>query len=209
MRVDLEAPEPEIIAEAVRVIRNGGIVLYPTDTVYGLGCDPFNELALGRLFALKGRERGRGVLLLVPDAAWVSRLAVVSTVAHQLMERLWPGPVTMLFDPLSTAPKGVLGEDRKIGIRCPENAFLARWLQALKGPIVSTSANLSGRNSPQTLAGIRKLFEGKVNLLIESGEPPESPPSTVVSLEDPPRVVRAGAQHSRVLEVLDEIVKRA
>ena len=209
MWVDLEAPEPSIISEAVRVIRTGGIILYPTDTVYGLGCDPFNEHALRKLFDLKGRQEEKGVLLLVPDSSWVSRLGVISPIAAELMECLWPGPVTMLFEPLPVAPEGVLGKGGKIGIRYPENRFLRSWLEALGSPIVSTSANLSGQPAPSTLSGIRELFEGKVDLLVEAGEPTLSRPSTVVDLEDPPRIVREGAGCREVQETLDEIVRRA
>ena len=89
MWVDLGSPDSEIVEEAARVIRAGGVVLYPSDTIYGLGCDPFNTEAVKKLYAMKGRDERKGVLLLVPDLEWVDRLAAeISPVAEFLMGRL-------------------------------------------------------------------------------------------------------------------------
>ena len=200
MRFDLDCPPPEIIEKAAQAIRRGGIVLYPTDTLYGLGCDPFNEEALQRLFTLKGRSQKKGVLLLVPDYSYARVVSDrIPDLFYELTEAFWPGPVTLLLEGNSSCSRLLLGEEGKVGLRYPDLAFLQRWMKAIPGPIVSTSANLSGEPSA-SLEDLKQLFDQQVDLILEgTGMEQPGEPSTVVDLTiDPPKIVRAGRWASRV-----------
>jgi len=204
VRFDLGSPPPEIIEKAARAIRHGGIVLYPTDTLYGLGCDPFNEEALQRLFTIKGRSQKKGVLLLIPnytDSTDVSN--DIPDLFYELAEAFWPGPVTLLLEGNSSCSRLLLGKGGKVGLRHPDLAFLQLWMEAIPGPIVSTSANVSGEPLA-ALEDLKQLFDHQVDLILEGRESKQpSQPSTVVDLTmNPPRIVRAGRWAGRVGEFL-------
>ncbi len=120
-------------------------MLYPADTIYGLGCDACNEEAVRRLVEIKGRSEEKGLLVLLPSLAEVR--AFVEEIPEQglqLLEQCWPGPLTVLLRPAATLPELLTGSDCKIGIRCPRGPFLQSWLSRLGRPLVSTSANRSG-----------------------------------------------------------------
>ena len=204
VRFDLSSPSPEIIEKAAQAIRQGEVVLYPTDTLYGLGCDPFNEEALRRLFAIKGRSEKKGVLLLVPDYSYSKVVSNhIPNLFYELVEAFWPGPVTLLLEGNSSCSRLLLGEEGKVGLRHPDLTFLQLWMAAIPGPIVSTSANVSGEPLA-SLEDLKQLFDHQVDLILE-GRKMEQPsqPSTVVDLTmDPPRIVRAGRWASKVEEFL-------
>ncbi len=205
MYLDLVSPSPEIIERAAQVIRQGEVVLYPTNTLYGLGCDPFNEKALERLFAIKGRLAGKGVLLLIPDSSYSEMVSSnIPNVFYKLVEAFWPGPVTFLLEGKPSISRWLVGEEGKVGLRHPDLTFLKLWMEAIPGPIVSTSANRSGEPPAQSLDELKGLFRHQVDLLLEGGEIERiSTPSTVVDLtRDPPSIVRAGRWAGRVEEFL-------
>jgi len=201
---DLDSPPPEIVEKAALAIRQGKVVLYPTDTLYGLGCDPFNEEALQRLFGIKGRSETKGVLLLVQDYSYAKVVSDhIPDLFYELVEAFWPGPVTLLLEGNSSCSRLLLGAEGKVGLRHPDLAFLQLWMAAIPGPIVSTSANRSGEPLAE-LEDLKQLFDHPVDLILE-GRRTEQPsqPSTVVDLtKDPPRIVRAGRWAGRVGEFL-------
>ncbi len=188
------------VQTAASVIREGGVVLSPTDTVYGLACDPRRPRAISRIRDVKGRSSEKGFLLLIPGPESVSSLADVAiSDDFRQMRQLWPGPVTFLFTAGSEAPRAVVGSGRKIGLRCPEDQFLQAWLRALDHPLLSTSANRSGEDIPQTTEGLRELFGNSVDLLLFRSEETESQASTVVDLTvSPPHIVRRGDSADQV-----------
>ena len=193
-----------MIEIAARAIRQGKVVLYPTDTLYGLGCDPSNEEALRRLFAIKGRSETKGVLLLVQDYSYAETVSDhIPDLFYELVETFWPGPVSLLLEGNSSCSRLLLGEAGKVGLRHPDLAFLQLWMEAIPGPIVSTSANLSGEPLA-ALEDLKQLFDHQVDLILEGrGTKQPSQPSTVVDLTmDPPRIVRAGQWAGRVEEFL-------
>lgn len=203
MRLSIDDRPTDAVRRAADVVRSGGVLLSPTDTIYGLACDPFQESAVERILALKGRRAEKGFLLLVEDPGAVGRLAYLPARFDELGARLWPGPVTVLLEARPEAPDAIVGREGKIGFRRPRDAFLQALLEALNGPLLSTSANRSGSPPAGNLEALGKLFEGKVDLFLDGGEPPSRPPSTVVDLTTaPPRVVRAGAEAERVGRLL-------
>jgi L-threonylcarbamoyladenylate synthase len=203
MWVDLASPDMDVIAEATSIIQTGGVVLYPSDTIYGMGCDPFHSEAVSKIFALKRRSREKGLLVLVPDAVWMKQLAEeVPPVANYLADRFWPGPLTLLLRSKTSMPSAVVGSSKRIGVRCPDSKFLLLWLEALSGPIVSTSANISGLPVPKDTKTLRELFFDRVDLFIEARELKETEPSTVVDVTGEPKIVRGGCKETEVEEAL-------
>lgn len=178
-------------------VNEGGLVLYPTDTVYGLGCDPFNSEALRRLFQLKGREEGQGVLVLIPTLESLSRFTItVDPEFQKLLQTWWPGPITCLFRAGNNLPALLTGAGGKIGIRLPSDKFLTECLEAISGPLVSTSANFSKKATPGIFREVDPEIIERVDLAIddEIKQRTESQPSTVVDLSgQAPRLVRKGA----------------
>lgn len=206
MELRLEDFSTEQVERAARVIREGGVVLHPSDTVYGLGCNPFDSAALQRLLQIKGRRQDRGVLVLIPDRDWVERLAHERPpLTAQITERFWPGPLTILLPAQPELSPQLTGSAGKIGIREPASRFLKDWMRRIPGPVVSTSANKSGHPAPETMKELEKAFGPLVDLTIDAGPLPPAPPSTVLDLTcRPPRILRRG----RLAQELEEFLRK-
>lgn len=206
MEVDLHRPDPAVVEVASRAIHRGEVLLYPTDTVYGIGCHGLCEPALEKILQLKRRTPDKGLLLLIPDLETAERLTDrLPRQFQRLADRLWPGPVTFLVPAASTIPVSVTGNQGKVGIRYPRLPFLRLWLERLAVPIVSTSANLSGQPTPESGSRLETLFGPKVDLFLDAGTLPESAPSTVLDLcGEEPRIVRNGAMDEQILHLLAE-----
>jgi len=204
LHIDRFNAEPLQIEAAAAVVRRGGIVLYPTDTVYGLGCSGLKADALARLFELKQRPPDRGVLLLIPELDWVERCArSVPADFFPLAEALWPGPVTFLLPASPRLPDLISGGAGKVGLRQPELPYLRSWLEAIGEPLVSTSANISGKPKPQSVEELTTLFWGRVDLFVEAAEIGEAQESTVVDLcNEPAQIVREGQLAEKVRSLL-------
>jgi L-threonylcarbamoyladenylate synthase len=207
MRIDPERPETALIERAVGVVHRGGVILYPADTIYGLGCDAFNAQAIQRLVEIKSRSEEKGFLVLVPSLSQID--ALVESIPEKglhLLEQCWPGPLTVLLKPAANLSPLLTGGGQKVGIRCPQGPFLAAWLEALGTPLVSTSANRAGEPYCGSLDRLHELFDNEVDLFMECGDLPERPPSTVVDLTRSPfSVTRPGSAVDRILSILDSL----
>ncbi|MBA4311912.1 MAG: threonylcarbamoyl-AMP synthase [Chlorobiaceae bacterium] len=194
----------EIAREAARWIQEGGIILYPTDTIYGIGCDAFNEKAVEKIFKIKERSASNPALMLASSAAMVQSLvAEMSPLAIQLMKIFWPGPLTLLFKPKKIMPRLLISEDNKIGIRIPDHQFCLFIIEQCNTPIVSTSANLSGIQTSGKISELKKIFFGKVDLIIDSGDLENVTPSTIVDVTaEPPAVVREGVIKKEEIDLI-------
>ncbi len=204
LTLDLEQPDPQVIRQTIEVIREGKILLYPTDTIYGLGCDPFQPDALRRILEVKGRASSKGLLVLVHSPVDALSLAArVPPTFQSLAARFWPGPVTFLLPASPHLPGLLVGEGGLIGVRCPSQYFLEQLLRDLDAPLVSTSASISGEPEVASVAELRRLFEEKVDLFLDAGELPARRASSVVDLSvDPPRLVRTGEQADEIERAL-------
>lgn len=185
---------PARLADAIDALRRGGLVVYPTDTLLGLGARADDPRALARLFALKDRPGGMPVSVAVSSLDELEELARVRAVDRALLRRVLPGPFTFLL-PVSArgsarlAP-AVLGPGGTLGIRLPDHP-VPRELARVVGPIVATSANRHGRPPCRTIAEARRAFGGRVDGYVPARPTPSGRPSTVVDLTGPsPRVVR-------------------
>ena len=195
--LDVRAPSDAVVAEAIEHLRGGGLVAYPTETVYGLG-GVVSEDAVARVRALKARERGKPLIALVASAHDVPDLRWTDD-ARELARIFWPGALTLVLeDPLGIFPPGVRDEDtHAVGVRVSPHPLVARLLEGLGSPITSTSLNLAGE--PPALSGdeaaavVERLGAPDV-LVLDSGTLAPSKPSSVVDCTGPvPVVLREGA----------------
>lgn len=184
------APDQDGLAQAAEAIRAGGVVAYPTETVYGLGADPFNPAALDALFALKRRDAGNPVLLIVADETQLEDVAgAVPETARRLMQAFWPGPLSLLFPRAPSLPDALTAGRPSVCVRCPGLKAARALCEAAGHAVTSTSANRSG--CPPALS-LDDLGVAGVALAVDGGTLDPSPPSTVF---DPAsgRVLREGA----------------
>ncbi len=204
LHIDRFRPDPLQIEAAAAVVRAGGIVLYPTDTIYGLGCSGLRADSLTKLFELKQRSLDQGVLLLIPNIAWVKRCArSVPRDFVPLAEALWPGPVTFLLPASPELPALIAGGKGKVGLRQPELPYLRSLIEAIGAPLVSSSANISGRPLPRSIEELASLFGDRVDLFLEAAEMGETRASTVVDLcTEPAQIVREGQLAEKVRSLL-------
>lgn len=180
---------------AVAVIRGGGVVALPTDTLYGLAADPFCADAVAKVFAAKGRAAERALPLIAADLQQViERIGPLSPLALRLAGRFWPGPLTLVVAAPATLDARVTGGAGTVGIRVPGHAVARALCRACDVPLTATSANVSGAPPPDDPDDVERTLEGRVDLLIDAGRTTGGPPSTIVEVSGPrPTLVRSGA----------------
>jgi len=181
------------IKEAAKLVLAGGLVAYPTDTVYGLGCNPFDTDAVERL--VKAKERIKGSLpILVGSLKDAERLGEMNEVAAVLANKFWPGPLTLVLGARRSFPLKVTGDSGLVGLRIPNQETAGRLIQESGGALIGTSANISGHTSLRTAENVVRELEGRVDLVIDGGPSPLGRESTVVRVfGDEITVLRDGA----------------
>jgi tRNA threonylcarbamoyl adenosine modification protein (Sua5/YciO/YrdC/YwlC family) len=186
LKINPEKPEEKLLVQAAKVIKDGGLVIVPTETVYGIAANSQNKTALERLDRIKNRPGEKHYSLHIGDKEKLVEYAKdIPVAAFKLMEKFWPGPLTMVL----RAP-----DNSTIGIRLPDNAILRRIINLSGVPVVCPSANISGRPAPATCSDALKDLNGLVDLAIDAGQTHLGVESTVVDLTaDPVRILREGA----------------
>ena len=184
------------VTDAVRVLRRDGLIVYPTETVYGLGADALSEYAVHRVYEVKGRPMGQPISVAVSDEEMIDAIAHVSDEAREFIREFLPGPVTVLLPVKSCLPSILSGGTGKIGIRMPDNAVARAIIDELDAPITSTSANISGTPAPVTKEEVNVPYD----LFIEGGNL-SGTPSTIVDLESR-QILRPGADIERIAAFL-------
>ena len=183
------------IREARNALRNGSLIIYPTDTVWGIGCDPFNQESVDILFKIKGKKED-GVSILIDDKKKISKFCLVKKTYLNLIERLLPGPVTLILKSKITFAKGVTKNDN-IAVRIPNNKTSISLVK--ENPIITTSANLHGKKIAQNIDEARKIFGNSCIYL--DGEKPTGIESTIIDLtNNTPKIIRIGALYGDSLE---------
>ena len=183
------------LAAAGAALRNGHIVVYPTETFYGLAADPFSPLAMERLFAAKGREAAKTVALIAPNTTSAFALAsAVSADARKLAAHFWPGPLTLVLPARTSLHDSLVGPDGGVGVRVSPHPIALALATAFGHPLTATSANLAGEPPASTLVAARAAFGDRVSLYLDGGELTAAAPSTVIACDHTGwRVIRAGA----------------
>ena len=188
----LSAHNPGTLARALAVLNNGGLVAFPTDTVYGVGALAFNGEAVGRIYVVKDRPVEKAIPVLIGDPTDLTKVTLEAPgAAVRLAARFWPGPLTLVVPKHPDLPETV-SVMPTVGVRVPDHTT-ARALLLAAGPMAVTSANLSGQPSPSTAQEVFVQLSGRIALIIDSGKAPGGVPSTVVDCSGPePLILREG-----------------
>jgi tRNA threonylcarbamoyl adenosine modification protein (Sua5/YciO/YrdC/YwlC family) len=194
MKIDTDAPDYSVIEEAIDCLLEGGVIAFPTETVYGLAADATNPAAVEKLYELKGRPRNKAITLMVDSPKLLGHIACNLTVeARRLMEAFWPGPLTIIFQKRG-ANFAHVSDRETIGVRLPDHSVPLAIMQALARPIACTSANLAGQPECFTADEVERAFNGKLNLIMDGGPLELNQPSTVIDVSgEPYRILRQGA----------------
>ncbi|NUQ85706.1 MAG: threonylcarbamoyl-AMP synthase [Anaerolineales bacterium] len=175
----LPANSPEAISRALDILRSGGLVAFPTDTVYGVGALAFDGKAVESIYAAKDRPTEKAIPILIADIEDMEKVGrEIPHIAYRLAARFWPGPLTCVIPKQPTLP-GAVSATPTVGVRVPDHE-VARALLRAAGPMAVTSANLSGKPSPSTAEEVFAQLDGRIELVIDGGATPGGIPSTVV-----------------------------
>jgi tRNA threonylcarbamoyl adenosine modification protein (Sua5/YciO/YrdC/YwlC family) len=192
IQIHPENPQSRFLKAAVDVLNDGGLIIYPTDSVYGLGCNLFNKSAVEKIYKIKGNDKRKLLSFICPDLKGISEYAFVSNAAYKIMRRLLPGPYTFILGATRQVPRILLEKRKTVGIRVPDNIVCQALLTEFGKPIISTSASLPDKdflNDPDEIAA---TFEHLADLFLDTGAGGLDP-STVIDLtEDEPVIVRQG-----------------
>ncbi|HBG07203.1 MAG: threonylcarbamoyl-AMP synthase [Geobacteraceae bacterium GWC2_58_44] len=192
LEINPENPQPRLITKVVETLKSGGVVVYPTDTTYGIGCSIFSKKGIERIYLIKQRDRKKPFSFICTDISEIARYAKVSNYAFKLMRRLLPGPYTFVLEANSVVPDLLLTKQRTVGIRIPDNKICLAIVKELGHPIVTTSANLSGEdpigNPWQVECDLGKLLD----IVVDGGDLTADVSSVVSIIGDVPVVLRKG-----------------
>ena len=183
------------LREPAQIIKKGGIVIFPTETVYGIGTNGLDENAIRKLYEVKQRPLNKPISLLVNNIEMVEKIAKnITEVEYKLMERFFPGPLTIILEKRDIIPDILTSNTNTIGIRMPSGEIAKKLIEFAGVPIATSSSNISGRPSGTNITDIKKDFEGKVDCFIDNGESELGIPSTVIRIIDNiPHILRQGA----------------
>ena len=183
-KIDIKNPDPEIISGAVEMLKDGKIIVYPTDTIYGIGCDILNKKSIELIQKIKDRKKPKPLSIICSDLKDISRWAIISNSQYKILKKYLPGPFTFILKASSDAPKILQDPKRKtIGIRIPKNKICEELTKKLGNPIITTSVNLAGEKYYISPDDIKRDWYGRVDLILDAGEL-NNDPSTIVSLID-------------------------
>jgi len=194
-RVEINAfnPQPRLIEQAVQVLRKGGVIAYPTDTMYGIGCDIFQQKAVKRIHQLKNRPKNKPFSFMCSSLKNISEYGHVSNTAYRMLRKNLPGAYTFVLPGTKLVPKIMLSRQKTVGIRVPDHPVCQALIKALGNPILNTSATTE-ESGALILDGfdVGELFRNRVDFILDAGEVYPNP-STVVSLvSDQPEILREG-----------------
>ncbi|ABK99401.1 L-threonylcarbamoyladenylate synthase [Pelobacter propionicus] len=192
LEIHPEHPQQRLIARVVDCLRNGGIIAYPTDTTYGIGCSIFNKKGIERIYRMKQREHKKPFSFICPNLSEVARFARVSNTAFKILKRYLPGPYTFVLEATRDVPDLLLTRQKTVGIRIPDNRICLEIVQMLGSPIVTTSANLSGDEPTGNPGFIDEIFGHQLDIVVDGGILTKEVSSVVNLVNDTPEIIRAG-----------------
>jgi L-threonylcarbamoyladenylate synthase len=199
----LPISDPNAMVSALEILTGGGLVAFPTDTVYGVGALAYDANAVGEIYIAKGRGLEKAIPILIGDFEQIEQVSIgISHLTQRLAEKFWPGPLTMIVPRNPNIPDAVTSYPT-VGVRIPD-FDATRELLRLTGPLAVTSANISGQGSPSTALGVESQLGGRIPLILDGGVTPGGTPSTLVDCTgNEPKIIREGPiSLEQILEAL-------
>lgn len=193
LHVDPDHLKGRHVRRAVEVLRDGGLVVYPTDTVYGLGCDVTNKGALNRLRRVKGSSARKPMSFVCSDLTHISQYAWVTNSAYRILKRSLPGPYTFILPAAKDTPRMLQSKQKTVGIRIPDHPVPLALVSALGNPVISSSANRSEQDVLTDPVALEEELGADVDLIIECGQLPVQPSSVISLVDDAIEILREGA----------------
>ncbi|MGD8537618.1 MAG: L-threonylcarbamoyladenylate synthase [Candidatus Aminicenantes bacterium] len=195
IKVVTESYPSKKLAQIVSILKSDGLIVYPTETFYGLGANCFSSEAVKKIFALKGRDRAKPLPVVVSDLEMLDSLIVrIPSAAKPLLDKYWPGPLTVVFPANPHLPRELVGVGKTVGVRLPAHRGLRDLVKSAGFPITATSANISGEEELSDPKKVYAAFAGRVDCIVDGGKTKGGRPSTVVDLVSRrPRILREGA----------------
>ena len=200
LEINPQNPQKRLIRRAVEVLRNGGVIAYPTDTYYGIGCDIFNKSAIERVYQLKRRPKHKPFSFICSDLKNISQYAQVTSYVYKTMKRLLPGPYTFILAGSRLVPKIMLTNRKTAGIRVPDNRICLKLVEELGNPIITTSATMPDGSIFNDASLIHDYFKGRIDLVVDGSIVPGKPSSVISLIDDIPEVIRKGMGDVSIFE---------
>jgi len=191
--IDQYAPQHALIRHAVSILENGGVIIYPTDTIYGMAVDLRSKSAIERLFKIKQMDRHKLLSFICSDLQTVSKWAFISNTAFRVMRRVLPGPYTFILPASKEVPRAILEKRQTVGIRIPDSAVALQLVTELGSPLLSTSVPSGSDDIHTDLGEITAEFGEKVDLILNAGDLIDIPSTVVDFTSEPPGIIREGA----------------
>lgn len=200
IEINPDNPQKRLIRQIADILRQGGVIAYPTDTYYGIGCDIMNKKAIEKVYQLKQRDKKKPFSFICSGLKNISHYAKVSNYAYKTMKRLLPGPYTFVLEGSKLVPKIMVTKRKSAGIRVPDNAICLDLVEELGNPVISTSATMPDGTIFDDASFIQDFFGSRIDAVIDGGTVP-SQPSSIISLEkDIPEVLREGMGDVSIFE---------
>lgn len=198
------------ISKAVQCLKEGKIIIYPTDTVYGLGCDALNERAVEKILKIKKREMGKPLSVMVRNVAMAQKIAFIDRQKKDIIERLLPGPYTLILSGAKNIPEVVTGGNSSLGIRIPDHPITKKLSESFENPIITTSVNIAKAapiSDPFKIVEIFKDKNDRPDLVLDYGKIKNAQPSIVIDIaKKTPQILRSGTRKLReIKELLDKL----
>ena len=202
LKINPRNPEKEKIKIAAQILKQGGLVAFPTDTVYGLGADAQNSRAVKKIFAVKNRPLSNPLPILIAGKNDLKKYTLgASGKIKKLTDKFWPGPLTIILAKKKNIPNIVTAGLPRVGVRVPDNAVALALIQALGRPLAATSVNISNKPSSTTARDVKKYLNNKIDLILDGGKTKLGKESTVLDYTtSPPTILRSGAISKKALQ---------
>lgn len=192
IKINPKNPQGRLVRKVVETLKKGGIIAYPTDTYYGIGCDIMNKKAIEKIYQLKQRDKNKPFSFICSGLKNISQYAKVSNYAYKTMKRLLPGPYTFILEGSKMVPKIMLTKRKTAGIRMPDNNICIELVKTLNNSIISTSATLPDGSILFDPSLIHDYFKATIDIVIDGGPVPGKPSSVISLISDEPEVIRKG-----------------